>query len=337
MGRAILMVCVPWLGWLMVSLAVLFLLVRVSRAKLDLGRLRQLHADQHGSAQSLSFVLALPLFIMILLFIVQVSQLMIGAIVVQYAAYAAARSAIVWIPANLASESGDVEPWNRVFGYSIDGDADNQAPSLLGPTEGGMNYKLAHAGGKYEKIRMAAALACLPISPSRSFGFTCDDAKTLDSLGKTYTAITGGTMFTKRLGNKLAYALFQNPSDPSKDTLTVDVRFYHSNRELPLCVPVVGINELPGIPPDRSEFLPGQEVGWQDAITVTVKYNLALLPGPGRLLATRQGRAAPVAGIGGQQGNPTNVYTDVYTYPLSASATLGNEGEKPAYAHYNLP
>ena len=63
------------------------LLAGLSRARLELGRLRQLHADQRGSAQSLSFVLTLPLFIMVLLFIVQVSQLMIGKVVVEYAAY----------------------------------------------------------------------------------------------------------------------------------------------------------------------------------------------------------------------------------------------------------
>ena len=49
--------------------------------------------------QSLSFVLTLPLFIMVMMMIVQVSQLMIGMVVVHYAAFAAARSAAVWIPA----------------------------------------------------------------------------------------------------------------------------------------------------------------------------------------------------------------------------------------------
>ena len=46
--------------------------------------------------------------------------------------------------------------------------------------------------------------------------------------------------------------------------------------------------------PDEFQF---NEIGWQDQITVTVKYNLALLPGPGRLLARY------IAGIGGQQGS----------------------------------
>ena len=40
-------------------------------------------------------------FIMVMMFIVQLSQITIAKIVVEYAAFAAARSAIVWIPANL--------------------------------------------------------------------------------------------------------------------------------------------------------------------------------------------------------------------------------------------
>lgn len=60
-----------------------------------------------------------------------------------------------------------------------------------------------------------------------------------------------------------------------------------------------------------------------------------MLPGPGRLLAAAQGNAAPIAGISGQEAS--NVMADTYTYQLTATATLGNEGEKPVYAHYNLP
>src|SRR5437763_280558 len=51
-----------------------------------------LHTDQRGSVQSLSFVLTVPLFIMLMLLAVQITQLMIGLVVVHYAAFAAARS-----------------------------------------------------------------------------------------------------------------------------------------------------------------------------------------------------------------------------------------------------
>ena len=67
--------------------------------ELRLGRLLTLHRDEAGNIQSLSFVLTLPVFIFVMLMIVQVSQLMIGIVVVNYAAFAAARSAAVRIPA----------------------------------------------------------------------------------------------------------------------------------------------------------------------------------------------------------------------------------------------
>ena len=66
------------------------------------------------------------------------------------------------------------------------------------------------------------------------------------------------------------------------------------------------------------------EVGWQDTITVTVNYQFPLLPGPGRMLARYvvgpSGKDTVAATIQNQGG--------VYTYPLQASATIGNEGEK---------
>lgn len=320
MGRAVLIACVPWLALMLLSLAALGITMRCSRARPQWRRLRQLHADQLGAAQSLSFVLTLPLFVMLMLFIVQVSQLMIGQVVVEYAAFAAARAAAVWIPAYAADrETGEVESWNCVGGYAADGDASNQEPSPFGPSDGGMTYKLAPQGAKYDKIRTAAAMACLPISPSRRFPGDADPpAKILGSLKMAYSAITSGSAenvrIPDRLKHKLAYAL-------SEDHLTVEVRFYHSNRELPLLDWE--------IPPGVVEFRPGQELGWQDPITVTVKYDLALLPGPGRLLARWHVRR-----IAGQRDPANNVYADTYTYPLSAKVTLGNEGEKPNYANY---
>ena len=70
------------------------------------------------------------------------------------------------------------------------------------------------------------------------------------------------------------------------------------------------------------------EIGWQDTITVKVTYNLALLPGPGRLLAGKVrmfNTGAPIKKLYGEQ---SATGATVYKYPIKAWITLGNEGEK---------
>src|SRR5580704_4573888 len=108
MHRAILAACFPWFLWLLAGFAGLWLLARISGARLELGRLRSLHRSEEGGIQTLSFVLTLPIFMMIVLFIVQVSQLMIGIVVVHYAAFAAARAASVWLPAEMQNEPANI-------------------------------------------------------------------------------------------------------------------------------------------------------------------------------------------------------------------------------------
>lgn len=74
---------------------------------------------------------------------------------------------------------------------------------------------------------------------------------------------------------------------------------------------------------DPQEFY-FNEVGWQDLITVTVKYQMPLLPGPGRMLARY------VVGPSGSDKVAAKIekHGEIYTYPLKASAAIGNEGEK---------
>jgi hypothetical protein len=289
-------------------------LVRSSRVQLRLGRLFELHRDEAGSVQSLSFVLTLPLFIMIMMLIVQVSQLMIGVVVVEYAAFATARSAAVWIPAAMAPPEGPC----CISSYSVDPDALDQAlPELnpaaadYGPKSGGVTYLIAPGSPKYTKIASAAILACVPISPSRDVGLQAPAAAEMDSVLKAAygtLAPSSGTngAIGPRLDRKLAYSM-QNTN--------VQIRFYHKNQEPPL--------ETYGEADDPGEFY-SNEVGWQDPITVTVNYNFPLLPGPGRLLARF------VAGPSGTDKVASTIQKigSVYTYPLQASATIGNEGEK---------
>ena len=153
-------------------------------------------------------------------------------------------------------------------------------------------------------------MACMPICPSRDVGVAlpgtaqaaADILKT--AYGAFLPASTSNEAISGRIENKLAYALANT---------TVEMRFYHQNSEPPLMTYYLG--------PDSGEFY-ANEIGWQDEITVTVTHNLALLPGPGRLLAKCFSGNGATAGPISQQGN-------VYIYPLSASATICNEGEMP--------
>jgi len=325
MGRAALQACLPWAALLAVAVVAAYLLVRLSRLPIRLGRLRHLHRNQAGSAQSLSFVLTLPLFVMVILLIVQISQLMIGTVVVHYAAFAAARSAIVWIPAGLESPEGE----NCIGYYYPDPQAPDQVfPSLdpqagdYGPAAGGVTCRIEPGSQKFEKITSAAVLACISICPSRDLGMELQggDTQAVDILRAAYAGLAPSSQenarIPARLENKLAYAM-QNTE--------VEIRFFHSNREPPLVPHYVG--------PDYSEFRLNEELGWQDQITVTVKHDLALLPGPGRLLARE---------VTDPDGSPDEVARSirkgdgVYVYRLEASATMGNEGEKSVipYGYY---
>ncbi|MDZ7617907.1 MAG: TadE family protein [Patescibacteria group bacterium] len=318
MTQAVLTACLPWFACLIgLGLAACVLVWRAGCV--NPARLRRLHADQRGSAQSLSFVLALPVFIMVLMLIVQVSQLMIGTIVVQYAAFAGARSAVVWIPARLATWERE----NCVVAYYANPNAPEQHPPTLdpdspdyGPSEGGMEFLVAPTGLKYEQIRRAAVLAIVPICPSRNVGLGAPSAgRAADVLETAAYALAPGlrdnAVIGQRLRNKLAYAMHATQ---------VEVRFFHDNAEPPLVPYYLG--------PDQEQFRLN-ELGWRDQITVTVWHDLALLPGPGRMLARVLRRADgsdPVS-------ERISAANGVYTTRLSAEVTLSNEGEQSVVPH----
>jgi hypothetical protein len=323
MGRAVLTNCLPWLGLLAISLVCAWFLLRLSGSRFQPRRLWQLHRDQAGSVQSLSFVLTLPFFVMIVLFIVQVSQLMIGTIVVHYAAFATARSAAVWIPADMEFPEGH----NCISFYYPDPEARDQVVPMLdpedpsyGPTDGGVTFIIEPGSDKYNKISSAAVLACMPICPSRDLGLDLGawGSEGSDVLKRVYGAMVpksqSNSRVPRRLENKLAYAL---------KATEVEIRFFHKNSEPPLTTY--------GISHDLNQFS-FNELGWQDQITVTVRHDLALLPGPGRLLARLVKR---------DDGSPDRVserierVEGVYVYPLDASITMCNEGETPVipYEH----
>lgn len=335
MDRSVLLACWPWLVILVASAVVLRLLCRMSQARLDLARLLHVHRNQEGSVQSLSFVITLPFFIMVLMTIVQVSQMMIGTMVVEYAAYAAARCAIVTVPARI-SATGETE--NCIGIRTIISDT---MPTREGPYGGGTTYLISDPSSqgegwtypncqsaKFQRIAMAAALACVPISPSASRGASTSTSA-LSTLISVYTSAASqsaasATAISQRLSNKLAYAV---------NNTAVQIQFYHKNAN---CYPngvwnpgawrwPVPLESPTGTwlkPPDPNEYVLN-EMDWQDVITVRVRHNMALLPGPYATLVQ-------TLGFGSDKIQQTS---GGYSYTITAEATLGNEGQKSKYSY----
>ncbi|MFZ5828757.1 MAG: TadE/TadG family type IV pilus assembly protein [Planctomycetota bacterium] len=344
MDRTVLIACLPWLGILLAACLAAWLLVHLHGYRARWQHVWRLHRDEDGAVQSLSFVLTLPVFIMLVMLIVQVSQLMIGTVIVHYAAYATARAATVWIPADLRQVSLEEGP-NRISRFQYDPEVAQQIPQWnelapdYGPSDGGVTLLVDpdYPSPKFDRIRRAAILACMPAAPSWEvlLGSSVPAGLPTDSIQRLYAAVspdsTSNQRINPRLENKLRYAAART---------NVELRVYHPNIEPPLQISK-GRPYL--IPPDVDEFAEN-EIGWQDLITVTVYHDLALLPGPGRLLAGRAERpgggrdevAEAIERRGDQYvGSDGNVTDSVYVYPLKASVTIGNEGDKPLvpYAH----
>lgn len=323
MHREILIACLPFLLAILAALAGLRGLVWLSGARLQLSRLADLHRDQKGGVQSLSFVLTLPLFIMLLMILVQLSQLTIARIVVEYAAFAAARSAIVWIPANLGPQSN--EPENRIGSYVFRQSVQDENGQTYA------EYEVEPDGPKFNKIQFAAATACMSICPSPDYGISrahpgnAAAAALLKSYYAYAPTAVANARIPSRLRNKLAYAL-------NNTHIRIWVR--HKDEEPELIRHDIG---------PRPEEFASNEIGWQDQIVVTVRHDFALLPGPGRLLARSLSPLAPGTGPGGGGAAPTRLASSatvpvvspgsgsnqrVFSYPLTATVRLNNVGEK---------
>jgi hypothetical protein len=311
MVRQALLDCLPLAVGLVLVVGALAVLARLAQATRIRGSgrrafLARLHHDEAGGVQSLSFVLTAPVFVMLMLLAVQITQLMIGMMVTHYAAFAAARSAVVWIPARL--EPGSLLGENRI-GTRIP----------VAPYADGWKYQIEPGSEKFERIRRAAALACLSAAPSRDLGLAGGDATT-SSLQAMYALMaptsSSNPRLPQRLANKWAYA---------NAATNIEIHIFHRDDEPPLIqYPPYG---------SESEFTPN-EIGYRDPIQVTVTHNFALLPGPGRLLARRANETYYSDTISPQILSRAGVYY----VPLRATATLVGEGEKSVipYIQQNL-
>lgn len=339
MHRDVLLTCWPCVVALAVGCALLGVVVRISGARLRLARLRELPRCERGGVQSLAFVLTLPIFLMIVLFIVQVSQLMVAAVVVNYSAFAAARSASVWVPASFAEEP-EVTPRTADCAEQFPEEPVSVSPPAAnmvdadGPpvVDGDVSSVLIVPGSaspKLTRIRTAAILGLASIAPSRNVGgqgMSPEAQRAVQATGTIYGILDPDAQFNRRIGprlvNKVAYA-------DRNTAVFLEWRDAHGP---------AGRNSLSGPsydPQNHPQWTANPNaVGWQDPLTVFVVHRFALLPGPGRFLADLLVRPIPVP-----QRVRSRLPGGWFTSPVGdggstgvlipAAATVVNEGLKP--------
>lgn len=338
MHRAVLHACLPWFFWLCVASVAALLLVQYCGVRIDWRRLRRLKQCEEGAVQSLSLVLTLPVFLMLVLFIVQMSQLMVGIMLVHYAAFAGARAASVWIPMDIIE--GDtfhddlnrnpylyqdeywqvpvIEPSNVLNGNTIY--AQMESAGL-----GEMNIQNSAGSIKYPRIAQAAVIPLLTISPSRALGgmqLPAGYQATFDAIAKLYPDIDpkskNNNRIPQRLRNKLTYAAnntqvtvgWQNVDHPIRDVREGPTYnpYNHPNIYVPRWNP--------------------QEVGFRDPVTVGVVHRFALLPGIGRILHGNNSSKIDPDRVYQRIGGSSAGNENVYWVELKATATFVNEGNK---------
>ncbi|MEK6247675.1 MAG: pilus assembly protein [Planctomycetales bacterium] len=358
---ALIAVCLLAMRWLW----------RSSGAHWQPARIWKLHRDEVGSVQSLSFVLTLPLFIMIMMGIVQASQLMIAKVVVEYSAIAAARSAAVWIPAHLADyyardDRVRTEGRNRIGSNWIPGESTGDGQYYLVSDSDPTNSNFPDAETrKTFRIHMAAAQACLAISPSRDTGFGLDTENPAFDATDTYNALVKAhseliedepnpNAIANRLRNKLAYSLanthveirvFHPNVDPDLGQIWNEVPNYDPScmqpnyQYDPVYMEYMSRPQLGPQPNNCDPMVPvmhrdytydavdyqDNQVDWQDVVSVTVEHNFALIPGPGRMLARF------VASEDGNDRISESIdHSDQghYVWPLKATASATIEAER---------
>lgn len=344
MSRDVVIAWIPWFCCLLAAFAALWLLLRFSGARLAPGKLRRLHRCEEGSVQTLSFVLTLPFFIMLLLFIVQVADLMIAIGLVHYAAFAAARSAIVWLPANVTWPAGSFpvyEPANILGSASLE---PRNAPPWL-TTQ--LNLSQHPSEQKYNKIGTAAMLACASLSPAYNLERPPKLTPIVTAAQTLYPALVPGSFNYPRIRNLIAKKISYSARNTQIAISGIDRNMLVQGSQghaRPTYNPYPGHNVLQPDPQTgkmTAVWIPWNphEIGWEDPVTVTVYHNYALMPGPGRFLATvltpgdgTQDQVSPIVqrsqGLSGEQYNAGDSNYQLYYIKLTAAVTMSNEGLK---------
>lgn len=181
--------------------------LRASAASEDSGGVL---ANEHGTAM-VEFALVFPLAMSVVLILIQAMLMMTAAIVVNYAAYAAARTAIVWVPEDLYG------------GDQFVAERENEVADS------------ASSRKRYE-IRKAAVVACLPVAGRSPSGDSPASRALADGIAEYHSRHSQPVprWVESYVAQKMAYAwqyttatLFagQNPGvyGPAED-LTVEVR-----------------------------------------------------------------------------------------------------------------
>lgn len=299
-------------------------LLAIGAASWDWGRLTQMHRCQRGGVQSLAFVLTMPIFIMVVLLIVQVSQLMIAQMVLHYAAFAGARAASVWLPAAVDDPSSELDDYaeveNRVSDRPTTDDGDYTT----------FEVSSSSSSQKLWKVRAAVVQALAPLAPSRDLGSQPQMARlneVISASQRIYSVLVpasqSNSKIPTRIANKMNYA--------DQNTRVVvewrDGRDANGQDSLDNTAYNVRNHTCPN--PELQTHYRESEIGWQSPITVYVIHQFALLPGPGRLLAAQ---LVPASGLPDRVSPRINQNNNgnrtVYTTQMTAAATMTCEGLK---------
>jgi len=335
MNREILIACLPCVVVLCAAIVVLRLILAIGAKSWTWKRFTEVHSCQRGGVQSLAFVLTMPAFVMVVLLIVQVSQLMIAQMVIHYSAFAAARAASVWVPASIADPSHELNDYAEVENRI------GERPTMSDGEFTDYEITSSSTSQKLWKVRIAAVQALMPLCPSQNLGArgSTNGLQNLVSANQQMYAMlvptySSNPLLATRIMNKLNYAdqntrvilEWRDSRDPAgRDSLNY-VAYNVRNHSCP--------------DPEKQSTFRETEIGWQDPMTVYVIHQFALLPGPGRLLAARLVRSDGLPDRVSDRIKVSNNGSQVvYTTQLQAAVTMTNEGWKsvkplvqPSYA-----